>query len=88
MPATETADRLKLIVYGRGYCHLCEDMIVALRQMQGRFEFDLSIIDVDSDAALEAQFGEKVPVLMCRDRELCHYFLDEPVVTAFLSEIR
>ncbi len=88
MPAIDAAARPELIVYGRGYCHLCDDMIAALRRMQDRFSFDLSIIDVDSDAALETQFGEKVPVLMCGDRELCHYFLDEPVVTAFLSELR
>ncbi len=88
MPATETATRPQLTVYGRGYCHLCDDMIAALHTLQGRYLFDVNVIDVDSDAALETRFGEKVPVLMCDDRELCHYFLNEPVVTAFLSDLR
>ena len=77
-----------LTVYGRSYCHLCDDMIAALRALQGRFAFEVKIIDVDSDATLEARFGEKVPVLMNGHRELCHYYLDEPVVTAYLSELR
>jgi len=34
-------------------------------------------IDVDSDPALEARFGERVPVLTdARGNELCHYRLD------------
>lgn len=80
----------KLTVYSRGYCHLCDDMIAALRLLQGRFVFDVDIVDVDTDAALEARYGEKVPVLMSAPdgEELCHYFLDEPAVTAFLSKTR
>jgi len=88
MPATDAAQLPQLTVYARTYCHLCDDMIAALQQLQGRFAFDVQVVDVDADAALETQFGEKVPVLTYGDRELCHYFLDEPVVTAFLSNLR
>ena len=79
-----------LTVYSRSYCHLCDDMIAALHQLQGRFVFEIRVVDVDSDAALEACFGEFVPVLMSEDgkRELCHYYLDELAVTAFLTKIR
>ncbi|MEQ1775048.1 MAG: glutaredoxin family protein [Burkholderiales bacterium] len=88
MPGIEATPRPRLTVYGRTYCHLCDDMILALRTLQERFMFDLRIVDVDSNADLEAHFGEKVPVLMHEDRELCHYFIDEPVVTALLSNLR
>jgi hypothetical protein len=65
-------------------------MIAALRTLQGRFAFEIKLVDVDSDAALESRYGEWVPVLMAdsEQRELCHYFLDEPAVTAFLVEMR
>jgi Glutaredoxin-like domain (DUF836) len=67
-------------------------MIAALRTLQGRFQFDIQVVDVDSDDALETRFGEWVPVLIAGtgkdERELCHYFLDEPAVTAFLGEMR
>jgi hypothetical protein len=88
MPATDDTAVPLLIVYGRTYCHLCDDMIAALRTLQGHFAFELKVVDVDSDAALESALGEKVPVLMHGDQELCHYFLNEPVVTAFLSNLR
>jgi len=87
---------MRFTVYARTYCHLCDDMIAALRNLQGRFAFDFDVVDVDGDAALEARYGERVPVLAvrqegvdrCAERELCHYFLDAPAVTAFLAEIR
>jgi thioredoxin reductase (NADPH) len=67
-------------------------MIAALRTLQGRFTFEIRVVDVDSDEGLENRFGEWVPVLMAGsgigERELCHYFLDEPAVTAFLGEMR
>ena len=76
-----------LTLYGRGYCHLCHDMEVALAPLQAEFRFALETVDVDADAALEERFGELVPVLMAGPRELCHYFLDEAAVRAYLAEI-
>lgn len=77
-----------LTVYSRTYCHLCDDLLAALRNLQGRFVFDIKVVDVDSDAALEARYGELVPVVEADGRELCHYFLDEAAVTDFLSKMR
>lgn len=77
-----------LTVYSRNYCHLCHDMIAALQQLQGRFQFEINVVDVDQDAKQEAQYGELVPVLVADGRELCHYFLDEAAVTDFLEKMR
>ena len=73
-----------LTVYSRTYCHLCDDMITALHNLQGRFVFEIKVVDVDSDAALEARYGELVPLLESEGRELCHYFLDEVAVMDLL----
>ena len=77
-----------LTVYGRNYCHLCDDMIAGLRRLQAGAHFELRVVDVDRDPDLERRYGEKVPVLTHGERELCHYFLDAAAVTAFLAEIR
>lgn len=63
-------------------------MIAALERMQRSLDFGLSVVDIDLDAELETRFGELVPVLMHEQRELCHYFLDEAEVTAYLSKLR
>jgi glutaredoxin len=77
-----------LTVYSRSYCHLCEEMIEALRGLQGLARFEIAIVDVDADPELERRHGEKVPVLMHGGHELCHYRLEPSAVTAYLSKIR
>ena len=76
-----------MTVYSRAYCHLCDEMIAGLRALQTGARFELEIIDVDSDATLEARYGELVPVLMSAAGELCHYHLDAAKVNEYLSKI-
>jgi thiol-disulfide isomerase/thioredoxin len=75
-------------LYSRSYCHLCEDMLLALEALQTQsVRFSVSVIDVDADEALVARFDELVPVLFgpLDEPELCHYFLDEQAVRGFLA---
>lgn len=73
-------------LYSRHYCHLCQDMLDALLALRtpGR-PFTVDVIDVDADPALVARFDELVPVLYRGEEQLCHYFLDEPKVSALLA---
>ena len=67
----------RLTVYGRSYCHLCDDMASALEGLQAALGFTFRVEDVDSDPALEAAYGDLVPVLVdAQGTEICHYFLD------------
>ena len=63
-------------------------MIAGLRELQAGSHFELEIVDVDSDAALEARYGEFVPVLAGAGGEICHYHLDLAKVNDYLSKIR
>lgn len=53
-------------------------MITALQVLQGRFfdEYVVEVVDVDLHPALEERWGDKVPVLLDGEVEICHYFLD------------
>lgn len=83
-----TEQPLILTVYSRAYCHLCDEMIEALRELQGLFQFEIAVLEVDDDPDSERRFGEKVPVLMHDGHELCHFRLEPAIVTAYLSKIR
>jgi thiol-disulfide isomerase/thioredoxin len=75
-------------LYSRSYCHLCDAMLAALNALQtNRLRFAVEVIDVDADPALVARFDELVPVLFGDPGapELCHYFLDEVAVRAYLG---
>lgn len=77
---------MRLLLYGRAWCHLCEDMAVALRGLQDELDFAFEILDVDADPVLEARFGERVPVLVAADgSEVCHYHLDEAALRERLA---
>ena len=80
--------RPKLTVLSREYCHFCEELITALKRFQGRYDFDIEVVDVDSNPALEEKWGDKVPVLLDGNLEICHYFLDHDAVDARLARIK
>lgn len=81
----------RLRLYGRRWCHLCEDMraaLEALRAEPGVGHFDLEVLDVDADPALVGKYDELVPVLAGEDgQELCHYFLDAAKVREYLASL-
>lgn len=78
---------VKLVLYGRVYCHLCGEMELALRPLQDEFGFELECVDVDADPDLDCRLGDLVPVLTLGDEQLCHYHLDEPAVRARLRAL-
>ena len=80
-------EAVRLIVYGRKDCHLCFDMIAALNELQTRICFRVELVDVDSNAELAAQYGERVPVLIAGGEEICHFHLDPIVLDAYFAKI-
>jgi hypothetical protein len=62
-------------------------MLAALRAQLGA-DFPVEIVDVDSDPALEARYGERVPLLMHGDTELCRYRYEPAKLAAYASETR
>jgi hypothetical protein len=79
-----------LTLLTRAYCHLCDDMRVALAPLAARFGATVTELDVDADAALEECYGERIPVLLLGSPadgvELCHYSLDRAAVHRALAE--
>ena len=76
------------ILYSRSYCHLCDDMLTALRALIAE-QLPIEVVDVDLHADLVERYDELVPVLVGVEeghapRQLCNYFLNENNVRAFL----
>jgi thiol-disulfide isomerase/thioredoxin len=75
----------QLVLYGRAWCHLCEEMCSAVEPLAAAAGARLEVIDIDSDPTLQARYDEFVPVLVCDGVELCHYHLDEARVRVALG---
>ena len=80
---------LTLTLLGRAYCHLCDEMLDALRPIAARQGVTVTVVDIDTEPALEPAFGDRVPVLFAGDpvggAELCHFRLDRARVEAALA---
>jgi hypothetical protein len=60
--ATQT-EAIRLTFYTRRGCHLCEEAWDLLHKYQGANLVAVEVVEIDSDPALVAQFGDKVPVI-------------------------
>ncbi len=81
--------RLTLLV--RAYCHLCDEMEAALLPLIGATPLEVIDVDRSEHAALEARYGDAVPVLFAGtpepERELCRYRVDPARVLAALAQV-
>ena len=62
-------------------------MRLAAEPLLEEFGVDLLWVDADADPGLEVRYGERVPVLLHGETELCHYFMDVAKVRDYLSKI-
>jgi glutaredoxin len=63
MPESPVEPRVTL--YTRPGCHLCEDAVLELRRLAVEFVE----VDVSGDRELEAEYGDRIPVIMLDGRE-------------------
>ena len=83
---------MKLTLLTRAYCGLCAEMEAAVGPRAAAAGVPLVVVDVDADPALEAAFGDLVPVLFAGDPwrgiEVCHYRLDRAYLEKALARFR
>jgi len=83
---------MRLTLLARSYCHLCDEMLEALRPIAAGTPVDVVDVDAPEHAALEARWGDAVPVLFAGapdpGLELCRYRLDPARVASALAVAR
>lgn len=75
-----------LTLLGRGGCHLCDDMRVALKPWVARYGFAVEEIDITGNNELETRYGWEIPVLLAGKTEICRHFLNLKALQTWLSE--
>jgi glutaredoxin len=60
---------IELTLYTRRDCELCREMEDQLENELPRFVAELRRIEIDGDPALEASYGQEVPVLFVNGRK-------------------
>ncbi|MGY1825411.1 glutaredoxin family protein [Blastococcus sp. SYSU DS0541] len=70
------AERLQLLV--RDGCHLCRTAAEQLAPLAANAGLRVVEVDVDADPELQAEYGDRVPVLLLDGREHSYFTLDVP----------
>ncbi|TQQ79609.1 glutaredoxin family protein [Halonotius roseus] len=83
------AEPVDITVYSRENCHLCG---VALQRIESVSEetgisVDIEEIQIDDDPELEAEYGERVPVVYIDDELEFTYTVDTDELAAILKAV-
>ncbi len=66
---------MRLTVYSRPGCHLCEEMmaVIASTLDASNPAVVIEVIDISKDAELEARYGQEIPVLLIDGWKVAKY---------------
>lgn len=64
---------LRVRIYSREQCHLCEDAKKVLHAFTKEFPLAIEEIDIDQDPELQSLYTEEVPVVFLEDVKLFKY---------------
>ena len=70
----EAAGRLQLLT--RANCHLCEVAAETLARIGAEAGLSVAAVDVDADPGLQAEYGDRVPVVLLDGREHSYFSVD------------
>lgn len=54
---------VRVTIYGRTGCHLCQDALTILDSMKQELEFEVEEILIEGNPELEQLYGEQIPVI-------------------------
>ncbi|WP_445002783.1 glutaredoxin family protein [Exiguobacterium alkaliphilum] len=76
---------MKLTLYRRDNCSLCEEALVMLEWLREDYPFELEQIDITTDEALEAKYLFEIPVVIYEGRVISQGRYDDSKVEDFVK---
>lgn len=80
-----TQKPLRLDLYSRPGCHLCQDLRTLCERLGSEFRLHLTEINVDADPALAARYGAEIPVLFIDGRKAVKFRTTEAALRRTLQ---
>lgn len=76
---------LRLELYSRPGCHLCDDLRVLCERLSSEFPLQLTELNIDTDPGLLARYDQEVPVLFVDGRKAVKYRTTEASLRRLLQ---
>jgi len=55
---------IRVDMYSRPACHLCDDAKVVIERVQRRYRFAFNVVNIETNPALEQAYGTEIPVIL------------------------
>jgi glutaredoxin len=68
---------IRVDIYSRPECHLCEEAKEVIDRVRRRYPFSLNLINIDLEPGLVEAYGTEVPVVMINGNKAFKYRVDE-----------
>ncbi len=75
---------MRIVLYGKAGCHLCDDARAALVRVGAPFEE----VDITTDDALHAAYLERIPVVTLDGVERLELFVDDAALRGLVGKVR
>ena len=76
---------IRLTLYSRSGCHLCDDMKAVVARVGSSIPLALDEIDISTDERLEALYGVEIPVLTVEGKKIAKYRVTEGELRRILA---
>ncbi len=76
---------IRVTIYSRPGCHLCDEMKTLVQRIAISIPLSLDEVDVSADSALEARYGLEIPVLMIEGKKVAKFRVTEEQLTRMLT---
>ena len=68
---------IRVDIYSRPGCHLCDEAREVVGRVHHRLPFDIHIVNIETDPALESAYGTEIPVVFINGSKAFKYRVDE-----------
>lgn len=70
-------DLIRIEMYLRPGCHLCDEAKDVIERVQRRFPFVFRTINIEGDSKLETEYGSEIPVIFINGSKAFKYHVDQ-----------
>jgi glutaredoxin len=81
-------DRLQVTLYGRQECGLCDHALAALRRIARKLPLEVTVVDIDTDEALQARYFLEIPVVTVDGEEVARAPISERALEERLTAVQ
>jgi glutaredoxin len=79
---------VKLTLYGKAGCCLCEEAKAAVAEVREDIPFDFEEVDISLDPRLHREYGERIPVIDVNGEEAFELGVDAAALRNLLGTVQ